>query len=119
MLRPRAEIARSLAAKLTAEQAQVALGPLLDAINRTTMDPRYLPALAMGVQILAGKLTAEQAQVTLGAVLTATERVMDPPVQALGPAVEALAGKLTAEQAQAVLSPLLDAIRAHDRLRRH
>ena len=94
----------------TAEQAQAALGHVLDAIGKTTgSDP--LGALARAVQALAPKLTAEQAQAALGRVLDAIGKTSDSDaLGALAQVVQALAPKLTAEQAQAALGRVLDAI---------
>src|SRR5271157_4168556 len=93
----------------TAEQAQAALGHVLDAFGKTSgLDA--LGALARAAQALAPKLTPEQAQVALGRVLDAMGETADPGrVEALAPAVLALVLKLTPEQAQAALGRVLDA----------
>src|SRR5271166_3188206 len=94
----------------TAEQAQAALGHVLDAIGKTYAS-NPLGELAQAVQALAPKLTAEQAQAALGRVLDAIGKTSDSDaLGALAQVVQALAPKLTAEQAQAALGRVLDAI---------
>ena len=130
---------QTLAPKLTPEQAQSALGPVLNAIHQTT-DHDLLPALvqvvptlgptpeqtqavldaigplalqtvAEAVQALAPQLTPEQALAALSPVLDAAGQITNyDQVQALASAVQSLAPKLTPEQAQTALGPVLDGI---------
>jgi hypothetical protein len=88
----------ALASKLTAEQAQAALGRGLDAMRGTT-DPYALRLLAQAVQALPVQLTAEQAQAALGAILNAMQRSSINPYEQedLPEAVQALALKLVVE----------------------
>src|SRR3954470_19510749 len=79
-----AQAVQALPIQLSAEQAQVALGP---------NNPNELRALAQAMQALAAKLNAEQAAAALGPLLEAMKyEQMD-----LARAVQALAPKLSAK----------------------
>jgi hypothetical protein len=93
----------TLAGKLTAKQAPVALSPVMMAIASGPAPDEGL-MLAPAVQALAGKLTAEQAPPAIMSVLKAIANTTDrAQLMGLSLALEAIATRLTAEQAQTAL----------------
>ena len=91
-------------------QAQAALGPVLEAIAKTT-DSNRLGPLAQVAAALAPKLTPNQAQAALGPVLEAIAKTTSPhALGSLAQAAAALGPKVRPERAQAALGSVLAAI---------
>jgi energy-coupling factor transporter ATP-binding protein EcfA2 len=102
------DVLQVLAAKLTEEQAQQALAPLLQLIGKTS-DSDALGALAKGLRAVAARLTEAQAQQALAPLLQQQiGKTTDPnALQTLAGALQALAAKLTETQARQALDALL------------
>jgi hypothetical protein len=101
---------QALSSPLTAEQAEAALGPILEAIKGTT-EPGELRALAEALRMLPMQPDSEQTQVALGHVLDVLKTTEDPDaVAALSRAVQELPVALAPEKAGIVLGRSLKAL---------
>ena len=100
---------QALAPKLSAEQAQAALGPVLAAM-RGHHRPRCAGALARAVQALPPAHRRAGAGGARPRPRRHTGHHRPRALEALARAVQALARELTAEQAQAALDPVLAAM---------
>jgi hypothetical protein len=105
-----APLLRALGLRLSSEDAQALLDPLLAALDDGA-DPTTLRNLAKAIRAIPAQPTAEQARQALATVMVAFSMTRDPyALQALAEAAQALPLQLSGEQAQTALAPILNSL---------